>query len=70
MKIFFILIIIFFKQNINKINSFFYLSNVVSSLESLPEISKWNTENVIDINFIFFGCISLKSLPDISKWKP
>ena len=39
-----------------------------SSLISLPDISKWNTEKVINMSFLFMGCISLKSLPDISKW--
>ena len=39
-----------------------------SSLTSLPDISKWNTENVTDIGCIFNGCSSLSKLPDISKW--
>ena len=39
-----------------------------SSLSSLPVISKWNTNNVTNMNDLFFGCSSLKSLPDISKW--
>ena len=38
------------------------------SLESLPDISKWNIENVKDISNMFSDCYSLKSLPDISKW--
>ena len=38
------------------------------SLSSLPDISKWNTNNVKYMNFIFHGCSSLSSLPDISKW--
>ena len=37
------------------------------SLLSLPDISKWNTNNVIDMEGIFDGCKSLSSLPDISK---
>ena len=37
-------------------------------LSSLPDISKWNTDNVIDMNSIFYNCSSLTSLPDISKW--
>ena len=40
-----------------------------SSLISLPDISKWNTENVEDMSQLFYGCSSLISLPDISKWK-
>ena len=38
------------------------------SLISLPDISKWNTSNVINMSYIFYDCKSLKSLPDISKW--
>ena len=38
------------------------------SLEYLPDISKWNTSNVIDMGYLFFGNRILKSLPDISKW--
>ena len=37
-------------------------------LLSLPDISNLNTENVIDMSYIFYGCSSLLSLPDISKW--
>ena len=40
-----------------------------SSLQSLPDISKWNTENVTNMNHMFYKCISLQSLPNISKWK-
>ena len=39
-----------------------------SSLSSLPDISKWNTNNDIYMNGMFYGCSSLSSLPDISKW--
>ena len=38
------------------------------SLLSLPDISKWDTSNVIDMSGIFWNCKSLSSLPDISKW--
>ena len=37
------------------------------SLESIPDISKWNFTNVKNIIYIFHGCSSLKSIPDISK---
>ena len=37
------------------------------SLLSLPDISKWNTDNVIVMIFILFNCSSLLSLPNISK---
>ena len=37
-------------------------------LTSLPDISKWITNNVTDMNNMFCSCSSLTSLPDISKW--
>ena len=39
-----------------------------SNLESVPDISKWNTNNINNMSFLFYECTSLKSLPDISKW--
>ena len=39
-----------------------------SSLSSLPDLSKWNTNNVNYMNRMFYDCLSLSSLPDISKW--
>ena len=38
------------------------------ALQYLPDISHWDTENVIDLHNIFCHCNSLQSLPDISKW--
>jgi len=38
------------------------------SLLSLPDISKWNIDNVTDMSGMFYACSSLLSLPDISKW--
>ena len=38
------------------------------SLLSLPDISKWNTNNVHNMNGMFWDCESLLSLPDISRW--
>ena len=38
------------------------------SLSSLPDISKWNTNDVKNMSGMFYGCLSLSSLPDISKW--
>ena len=38
------------------------------SLSSLPDISKWNTNNVTNMSYLFSNCSSLSSLPDISKW--
>jgi surface protein len=37
------------------------------SLISLPDISKWDTSNVEDMNEMFYKCKSLISLPDISN---
>ena len=39
-----------------------------SSLISLPDISKWNTDNITGMRYLFCDCSSLVSLPDISKW--
>ena len=38
------------------------------SLTNLPDISKWNTSKITNMNFLFFNCISLSSIPNISKW--
>ena len=55
--------LIVYKEIIN-MNSMF---NNCSSLLSLLDISKWNTNNVTDMSFMFYICSSLYSLPDISK---
>ena len=36
------------------------------SLKNIPDISKWNTKNVTNMNFMFDGCTNLKNKPDIS----
>ena len=36
--------------------------------EKLPDISNFNTSNVLFMEKMFLGCSSLKSLPDISKF--
>ncbi len=38
------------------------------SLSALPDISKWNTSEVVNMSYIFSGLSSLLSLPNISKW--
>jgi len=38
-----------------------------ASLISLPDISNWNTQNIINMNALLYNCLSLESLPDISK---
>ena len=40
-----------------------------SSLISLPDISKWNTQNIINLNSIFENCSLLTFIPNISAWK-
>ena len=39
-----------------------------SKLIKIPDISEWNSENVIDMSYMFNQCICLLSLPDISNW--
>ena len=38
-----------------------------SSLEILPDISKWNTNNVINMSYMFYSCSSLIKFN--SLWK-
>ena len=38
-----------------------------SSLAIIPNISKWNTSNVTNMSYMFYGCSKLKSLL-IDKW--
>ena len=57
-------IILIEKEYIKDISYIFY---ECSSLLSLPDISKWNTNNVNNMSYMFSGCSSLKSLPDISN---
>ena len=38
------------------------------SLISLPNISRWDTDNVFDFTDIFCDCKNLKFLPDLSRW--
>ena len=39
-----------------------------SSLLSLPDISKWNINNLNGMSFMFYKCRSIKSVPDLTKW--
>ena len=45
-----------------------FIFNGCKSLVSLPDISKWDTSNVLDMSYMFNECSLLVSLPDISKW--
>ena len=40
-----------------------------SSLLSLPDISKWNTNNLNKKSCLFNKCSSLTYLPNILRWK-
>ena len=44
-----------------------YIFSECDSLILLPDISKWDTQNVEYMEEMFKGCYSLISLPDISK---
>ena len=48
-------------------NASYMFSNCVDLIE-LPDINKWYTKKVTDINHMFNECSSLTSLPDISHW--
>ena len=39
-----------------------------SSLSSLPDISFWKTNNLINMNYMFSECSLLSHLPNISNW--
>ena len=45
-----------------------YMFSECNSLISLPDISKWNTSNVLSMKNIFSHANALIFLPDISKW--
>ncbi len=55
-------------KGINIITDISFMFNEWSSLLSLPDISKWNTNNVFNMTWLFYKCSSLLSLPEISKW--
>ena len=46
----------------------FEMFSYCKSLSFIPDISKWNTKNIINANRMFFACSSLIKLPDISLW--
>ena len=53
---------------INKLNIFYVTDMSYIFISYLCDISKWDTNNVKNMNGIFYGSSSLSSLPDISKW--
>ena len=52
-------------KKVTDMSGMFYGCN---NLSSLPDISKWDTENVTEKSHMFYGCSLLSSLPDISHW--
>ena len=59
--------------SMNEANNF-YIINMrrlfyeYNSLESIPDISDFDTTYVVNINGLFCGCCSIEYLPDISNW--
>jgi len=45
-----------------------YMFYNCKSLISLPDISNWNTSNVIDMSYMFYNCTSLNYISDIENW--
>jgi len=58
-------IIIYQYKYYNDMSHMFY---DCKSLKFIYDISKLNTNKVINMSYMFYNCESLKSLPDISKW--
>ncbi len=54
-------------KGITNVTNMSYMFSDCSSLQSLPDISKWNISNVTDMYDMFDGCKLLKALPDFSK---
>ena len=53
------------KETITNMSDMFYNC---TSLNTLPDISEWDTKNVNNMSYMFSGCRELISLLDISKW--
>ena len=53
---------------IKPITNMSYMFNNCNSLQSLSDISQWDTSNITDMSNMFNNCSSIQSLPDISKW--
>ena len=46
-----------------------YMFYKCSSLTSLPDISKWNTNNVTNMCYMFYKCSSFLNIPEKFKSK-
>ena len=55
-------------KEIKTITNMSYMFYHCKALISLPDISKWNTNNVTNMSNMFSYCKLLISLPDISNW--
>ena len=60
-------------SKVTNMSSMFYkYGESVSSLNTVPNVSKWDTSNVTDVSYMFsyFGFLSttLNSVPDVSNW--
>jgi len=53
---------------IKNINDASFMFAQCNSLLSVPDLSKWDTQNVINMCNMFQECSSLSTLPDISNW--
>ena len=53
----------------NKITNMSYMFDWCTSLNSLPDISKWDTKNVTNMSGIFEGCFKLSDIPFLIKNK-
>ena len=55
-------------KGIDKVTNMSYMFSRCTTLSSLPDFSKLNTNKVTNMSYMFCGCLSLSSLPDISNW--
>ena len=53
---------------VNSVTDASYMFDGCTSLNSLPNINKFDTKNITNMYSMFSGCSSLNNLPDISKW--
>ena len=55
-------------NGIDKLTNLYCMFYDCDTLRSLPDISKWDTKNIVNIRSMFNGCSSLTELSGISKW--
>ena len=53
--------------NINKITEICHMFQFSHFLSS-DDMSEWNTENIVDMSYLFADCSNLIKIPDISGW--